>query len=40
MNKNLKYTFNELITNNKGEKSLFLPVYIEVRFDKDIADYL
>lgn len=40
LNKIVSIKYNEIITNNKGEKSLFLPVYIEIRFDKDIADYL
>lgn len=30
--------YNARITNKQGEESLFLPVFIEVREDKDIAD--
>jgi ATP-dependent DNA ligase len=31
--------YNSRIKNKQGEDSLFLPVYIEIRDDKDIADY-
>jgi hypothetical protein len=30
--------YNERIINKQGEESLFLPVFVEVRLDKDVAD--
>jgi hypothetical protein len=30
--------YNSRITNKQGEESLFLPVFIELRDDKDVAD--
>ena len=30
--------YNARITNKQGEESLFLPIFVEVREDKDVAD--
>ena len=30
--------YNARITNKQGEESLFLPIFVEVRYDKDVAD--
>ena len=30
--------YNTRITNKQGEESLFLPIFIELREDKDVAD--
>ena len=30
--------YNALITNKQGEESLFLPIFLEIREDKDVAD--
>lgn len=32
--------YNEIITSKSGERSLFLPIFVEVREDKDTADIL
>lgn len=34
LNKIISVKYNEVIIDSKGEMSLFLPVYVEVRFDK------
>lgn len=38
MNKIVAVKYNMRIKNKQGEESLFLPIFIEVREDKDIAD--
>jgi ATP-dependent DNA ligase len=30
--------YNARITNKQGEQSLFLPIFVEVRYDKEVAD--
>jgi hypothetical protein len=30
--------YNARITNKEGEQSLFLPIFVEIRNDKDVAD--
>ena len=30
--------YNARITNKQGEESLFLPIFVEIRDDKDVAD--
>ena len=40
LNKVIAVKYNALIENKSGERSLFLPIYIEVREDKDEADTL
>jgi hypothetical protein len=30
--------YNARIKNKQGEESLFLPVFVEIRDDKDVAD--
>lgn len=38
IDKVIAVTYNGKITNKQGEQSLFLPIYLETRFDKDIAN--
>lgn len=38
LNKIVAVKYNMRIKNNQGEESLFLPVYVETRFDKQSAD--
>lgn len=38
MNKIVSVKYNMRIKNKQGEESLFLPIFIEVREDKDLAD--
>ena len=30
--------YNARIKNNRGDESLFLPIFVEIREDKDVAD--
>lgn len=36
----IEVNYNEVITNKKGEKSLFLPVFVAIRHDKNVADFV
>ena len=38
LNKIVAVKYNARITNKQGEESLFLPIFVEVRDDKDVAD--
>ena len=38
LNKVVAVKYNARITNKQGEESLFLPIFVEVRDDKDVAD--
>ena len=38
IDKIIAINYNARITNKQGEHSLFLPIYLETRFDKDIAN--
>ena len=38
IDKIIAINYNGKITNKQNEQSLFLPIYLETRFDKDIAN--